>query len=158
METGKGLIHSVLGLCLFALFSCGPRVKYSEVYDIDPDGWKIKDTLSFSLEVEDTTKPYNYFVAIKNTKEYQYSNFILFMEAYGPNGLKAKDTLHFTMAYPDGRWTGKSFGAEVSNKFLIKKGAPFPHPGTYGFVFYHAMRDSSVENITNLGLIIEELP
>ncbi|WP_170226987.1 gliding motility lipoprotein GldH [Luteibaculum oceani] len=139
-----------------SMVACGEKVMYSDVTSIPENGWPFIDTAKFSVEVEDTTTRFNFFLAVKNSKDYEYSNLILYLKGDGPNGIKSMDTLECFVAYPDGRWTGKSFGSEVSHKFLFKQQAAFPEPGVYTFNFSHAMRDTLLQNITNLGLIIEE--
>lgn len=143
-------------ICALLIFgACGKRVYYSEVHEVPEEGWQFSDTLSFDVEVTDSITPFDFYLTFNNTKDYQYSNCIFFLKGSGPNELKSLDTLECFVAYPDGRWTGKGFGAEVSNKFLFKQQMSFPQPGSYRFSFIHAMRDTVLENITNLGLIIE---
>ncbi len=144
-------------LLALGMFACGKPVLYSEVRQVSPQGWNFTDSLQFEVDVTDTSKQYNLFVAIKNTKDYSYSNLLLFLEGRGPGNIASLDTLQCMLAYPNGRWTGNSFGAEVSNKFLFKPKAKFPATGTYQFKFTHAMRDSALEELTNFGLIIEEV-
>ena len=140
---------------VFLLSACGNRVHSADTKEINPEGWSFYDTASFDVEVKDTLTTYDFYVVFDISKNYDYSNLILFLEGKGPEGIHSTDTMECFVAYPDGRWTGNSFGSEVGNKFLFKKKSAFPKKGDYRFSFYHAMRDTVLENITNLGLIIE---
>lgn len=137
---------------------CGREVFYSDEYDANERGWNKDDKAQFSVAVEDTLGLYNFFIDVRNSKKYAYSNFFLFINTTFPDGSVAHDTLECPLADDEGHWLGRKTGCYVDNRYYLRKHVIFPMSGTYRFEIGHGMRDTNVTGIKSVGLHIERLP
>lgn len=122
---------------------------------VDERGWNLSDKLFYDVEVTDTVGYFNFFIDVRNTVSYPYSNTFLFINTTFPDGSVACDTLECPLADVDGRWLGKQSGHYVSNRYYLRKGVRFPMSGKYRFAIAHGMRDTNIVGIKNIGLSIE---
>ena len=155
----KTIILVALSFVAGIVISCDMSVFYDEHKTIKDDVWNINDKMVFNVEVEsdDLSDRYNFFVDLRNTKEYPYSNAFLFIKTTFPNGGYALDTMECPLTEPSGRWYGKVSSNHVDNRFYLRKEVIFPQEGMYRFEIFHGLRDSNVVGIKNVGLRIEHV-
>lgn len=142
-----------LSLC-FSLSSCGEAPFFEETVEIPDQTWKHADMIQFKVDVDDTVNTFDFFVNIRHTKSYGYSNLFVFLHTIAPDGRKMTDTLEFPMADPEGNYVGKVSGGLVLNRIIVKKETRFPKSGEYKFILEQAMRDKELPEITDVGLSI----
>lgn len=152
-KTGK-LFSLLLILMLPLLNSCGKEAFFDEMVEIPDHQWTHSDMIQFKVPVDDTVNTYDFFVNVRHTKSYGYSNLFVFLHTVAPDGRKMTDTLEFPMADPEGNYVGKVSGGLVLNRIIVKKDTRFPKSGEYTFVIEQAMRDEELEDITDVGLTI----
>lgn len=133
------------------MFSCDSNRIYEENFRIDNNVWKAEDVKTFSFNVEDTLSALDLYINIRTTGDYPYSNIYLFLYSQYPNGYADKDTLEFILAEPDGKWLGDYSGSIVENQILIARGGRFQYPGEYTFKIQHAMTESELPEIIDIG-------
>lgn len=158
MKRNNLFIVAVAFLVLVSAFcgGCNRNVFYSDSMRVDENGWNLNDKLDFEVEVKDTTKMYSFFIDVRNSYNYPYSNTFLFITTTFPDGSIAKDTMECPLADVDGRWYGKQTGHYVDNRYRFRnENIIFPMKGTYKFQVSHAMRDTNVVGLKNVGLRIE---
>lgn len=144
-------------LPLLLLAACAPNEVYNESHRIDDDGWNMNDKQVFNFEAEDTTQTYLCCLDIRNRNDYAFSNIYFFISTIYPDGSIAVDTnIEFQLAERDGRWLGKDNGRYVDGRYPFCY-FHFPQKGSYQFVIQHAMRDSILQGIKNIGLHIEKI-
>jgi len=137
------------------LTACDPDVLYNESHDIDPNGWQMDDKMVYNFETEDTSTNYLCYIDIRNCEDYAYSNLYLNVVTIYPHGEVAADTnIEFTLAQPDGRWLGKRSGRFVDGRYPLCL-FRFPEAGSYQFIVSHAMRDTALCGLRNIGIHIE---
>ena len=143
---------------MFALLlsSCGKNVIKDESLDVNDSGWNVNDKLNINLDVTDTLSSYNFYINLRNTTDYKYSNFFFFINTTFPNGKIARDTLECMLANQEGKWLGKGHGKIKDNRILFKAHVLFPLKGTYKFEIEHGMREINIAGIKNIGLRIEK--
>ena len=143
-------------LILFSSFflSCGKNVFYQETRKINGEKWLSTQPCDFTVGVSDIHRSYNFFVNIRNTSDYKYSNLFLFLHTYYPGGTTSVDTLECKLAQPDGKWLGTGFGRIKYLSIPLKQAVRFTRAGTYKFKIYQAMR-GDIEGIVDVGLHIE---
>lgn len=152
-------------ICITTLFiassitSCNSAIFYDEHKTIANDTWNIADKVVFNVDVEETDLPnaYNFFIDLRNTKNYPYSNAFLFIKTIFPDGGFALDTMECPLTEPSGKWYGRVSSNHVDNRFYLRKSTIFPQKGIYQFEIFHGMRDTNVIGIKNIGLRIEEV-
>ena len=152
LNTSAFICLLLLPLLLFS--SCGKETFFDEMVEIPAHRWSHTDMIQFKVDVKDTVNNFDFFVNIRHTKSYGYSNLFVFLHTIAPDGRKMTDTLEFPMADPEGNYVGDVSGGLVLNRIIVKKQTRFPKSGTYTFVVEQAMREKELEEITDVGLTI----
>lgn len=137
--------------------ACDGTAYYDHTESVDESGWLPTDSVTFDVEVDDTTSLFNMLVEVRNNVDYPYSNAFLFIDTRFPDGSVAHDTLECPLAYPDGQWRGKRSGRYVDRRYRLRgnTGVRFPLGGHYHFAVANGMRDSAIAGLKDIGLRIE---
>ncbi|MBN1340255.1 MAG: gliding motility lipoprotein GldH [Bacteroidales bacterium] len=151
----KILFFIFIPLSLF-LARCGDESLYDRYVSFPDETWMAGDTREFSLEVRDTLLLYDFYLNIRNTTDYPYSNLYLFMDTQMPDGGKARDTIEVFLADRMGEWLGRGLGKIKESNILIRQKLLFPVSGTYTFRMEQAMRETELKGITDIGIRIEK--
>ena len=136
--------------------SCDKNRVFEENTEIPGNVWKMENRLKFEVNITDTVSSHNFYINIRNSDSYPYSNLFLFVTTRFPNGKFARDTVECTLADESGKWLGDGLGDLWDNKILFKQGARFPLAGKYEFEFEQAMRVEDLPLIVDAGLRIEK--
>lgn len=122
-----------------------------------PDGsWAIDYRPEFVVAVDDTLTKYNFYVNIRNSGTYPYSNLYFFIKTMFPDGRFAIDTVECTLADEQGKWLGKGSGDIIDHQIMFKMKTAFPQKGNYTFLFEQGMREKELKHILDVGLRIEK--
>ncbi|WP_072032189.1 gliding motility lipoprotein GldH [Crocinitomix catalasitica] len=150
------LLRNILLIFAFTtMVSCDDNKVYDEFLGFENNVWESDDIKEFSFEVTDTISQLNLWVNLRTTTDYAYENIYMFLKSEYPNGESALDTLEFILAQPDGKWNGEKSGTIIEFHSLIASGGRFDRSGTYSFSFQHAMRESSLKEIVDIGFRVE---
>lgn len=157
---GKAFPLAILSGVLL-LVSCDKKMVYDN-YVSYPNYWERDSVAAFKFMAPDTVQPYNLFINLRNTSEYNYNNLFLITKMTFPNGKVIGDTLEYRMATPSGEWLGTGFGEVKENKLWYKENIKFTEDGEYQLTIQQAMRKGgetegvdSLEGITEVGFRIE---
>ena len=147
----------ILSLLLLALSlaACDSTVLFSNDKRVEEKGWNLDDKLYFDVEVTEVKRLYTFYVDLRVSNDYPYDRAFFFINTTVPDVVVAADTLGCPLAAPDGQWYGRRTGHYIDNRFVFKQNMIFPEPGTYRFEIAHAMRDTNIVGIKNVGLRIE---
>jgi len=150
-------------MCFLMVVSCDPNRVYDE-YKSVPNVWHKDSVISFKVNPQDSLKPYNLFVNLRNTNEYKYNNLFLIIEMVFPHGKTITDTLEYKMADPTGKLLGTGLTDIKENKLWYKEHVVFKESGNYTVHIQHAMRENgkvngveNLEGITDVGFRIERI-
>lgn len=149
-------IGTILFGLILTLVGCRDDYFYSESYELENYVWNSKDVKEFSFEIKDTSKVYMWFLDVRHSGDFEFSNFYVFPKRIAPNGKTYTDTLNIPLADPSGKWYGKGLGDILDNRVLWKKDVKFPQEGKYVFQFHQGSREDDLEGIVNIGLSIYE--
>lgn len=141
---------------LLMLSSCNPDLFYSDDHDVNAKGWNLYNPERFEIEITDTAQFYNFFVDLRLSDNYPYSNLFLFITTTFPDGSIARDTVECPVADAQGQWYGKHSGTIVDCRYPLCRKVRFPNSGTYHFDIVHGMRDADLEGVRNIGLRLEK--
>jgi gliding motility-associated lipoprotein GldH len=130
---------------------------YEKNKEIGKDGWDKGDIAKFNTEISDNSIPYNFYINIRNSNDYPFSNVFLFVKTLYPDGKMSVDTVECYLADLNGKWLGKASGRLVDNRILFKKNVIFPMKGMYSFEFEQAMRVDKLLGIEDFGIRIEKI-
>lgn len=140
---------------IFTLNSCGDNSIYDHNFEL-ADPWTADQKAEFNVDITDTISAFDFYINIRNTTEYNYSNLYLFIKTDFPDGRYAIDTVELFLADVKGKWLGNGFGEIKDNQILFRKHGRFPMSGIYNFTFEQAMRDENLEGIKAVGIRIEK--
>ncbi len=141
---------------LFFLFSgCQSNTLFTGLVNVR-GAWAKGDAAKFVVEVPDTVTVYNFFVDVRHTVKYRYSNLYLFMQTRFPDSTYTRDTLELVLATPEGKWLGKGWGKVKEDHVLVRKGFRFPEKGKYEFFIWQGMRTDTLKAVRSVGIDIEK--
>ncbi len=150
-------VNILVGLAMVTLLAaCGSGSIVQDKFALKDGEWKINQVYSSKFVVTDTIKPYNFYLNVRNGGDYPYSNLHIFVTTTFPNGKKAVDTVECPLADKSGRWIGKGLGDLIDNRIMYHAHRTFPMKGEYKISLQHAMRDTIVPAILNLGISVEQ--
>jgi len=115
----------------------------------------MDSTARLEVEIDDTIQSFSFFINVRNNDNYPYRNLYLFLNSLLPGGERARDTIELLLADRSGKWLGKGFGQLKDNQIKVRSDLRFPTKGTYLFEIEHAMRDTVLTGIENIGIRIE---
>ncbi len=153
-------IYGCLIFMVFFLGSCGNKSVYDRSIEIHESGWHQDTVAKFSdVAISDTISPFNFYINLRHSDDYRYSNFYLFLNTTLPNGHTSRDTIELVLADVRGKWYGKGSGHIKDNRVLVREGLIFPLNGTYNFTIEQAMRedDKLLEGVKSVGMRIEKV-
>jgi gliding motility-associated lipoprotein GldH len=136
--------------------ACDPGRVMDENMPVPDEGWNKDQKASFEVHISDTTANYRFFINLRNSVDYRYSNFYLFLNTRFPNGNVTRDTIECLLADPSGEWLGRGNGKLRENQILLNPSLRFPLKGTYHFEVEQAMRDEVLKGITDIGIRIQK--
>jgi gliding motility-associated lipoprotein GldH len=147
----------MLIFAILLLYSCTDKNRVWQQNTIIKDCVWNKDTvLKFNIPADDTLTLYSLSIDLRNRTDYSFQNLYLFLNINAPNGNTTTDTLNFTLAHDDGRWTGEGglFSKFRENTFLYREYIRFPEKGDYMINIRHGMRKDDLEGIFSVGLTL----
>ncbi len=144
------LLWSIVFLC-----ACSSGTIYDKSIKVSKDGWYKNDMARFDLSINDSLETYDYYLNIRHTVDYRYSNLFVFFKTTYPNGNISRDTLEFVLANKSVKWYGKGWGDLKDISFPLVRSIKFPLMGEYTFQVQQAMRVDTLEGITDIGIRIE---
>ena len=137
-------ILSAIAVCFT---SCRNDIVYSQFCSIPSENWSVDEMAQFDYEIADTTASYRMLIFVRHTERYPYQNMWLFVEDE-----TLRDTIEFYLADDRGQWLGDKHHGFIEMPVLYEAERRFPHAGTYHMTIQHAMRDSVLRGVTDVGL------
>lgn len=152
---------SFLAACLLLVTACDSNRVFEQNREIENGTWNVLDTISFQVEIRDSTNPHNIYINVRNSGAYGYSNLFMFITTSFPNGKTSKDTVECILADQQG-WLGSGLGDIWDNQILYRSRVRFPLLGGYTFSYEQAQRSGekalieSLPEILDVGIRIEK--
>ncbi|OQX80510.1 MAG: hypothetical protein B6D64_03085 [Bacteroidetes bacterium 4484_276] len=157
------LAKPFFGLLFFATIfvstSCNRNMVYDRSLEISETGWHEDSAKTFDdVIIHDSLSPFDFYINLRHSTNYRYSNFYFFLNTTLPNGHMSRDTIELILADNTGKWYGNGSGHIRDNRILIREKLKFPLTGNYQFTINQAMRedDGILEGIINVGIRIEK--
>jgi len=151
----ENLFFFSLIFCVFALFSCNHRTFYHKTDSFPNEVWNMDSSLVYEFSIIDSLQYYNIYIDIRNTTNYPYQDFYIFLTTQFPDSTVFTDTLKCVLSDVYGRWKGKGSGRIKENRFTLKSKTRFPQTGNYIFTARQAMRDVDLKGITDFGITLQ---
>jgi len=141
-------------LLAILLVSCSHGVLLDQTTNVNGH-WFKDNPKEFDVTISDSLTTYNFYLNVRHTTDYRYSNLYLFLQTRFPNGNLTRDTLQLILANNEGKWLGKGWGSVKEDQILLKHNLRFPFKGNYKFTIWQAMRADTLKGIRDIGLRIE---
>ena len=146
---------AVVLLSLAFLISCESAPTFEKSYVFENKEWKQDIKPSFTVDIKDASKDYDFVLTLRTTTEYKYSNLWVYMNTKTPNGEKAREPFELKITNPDGSWIGKKTGTIVENSLNFKR-RKLPLKGKYTFILEQGITDSKINQVLDIGLVVTE--
>ena len=143
-------------LFILVLVSCGKQPLYEKVHTFDGRIWPQDLTAFHSVEVADTTRLYNVTITLRTTTDYKFSNLWIFLSTALPGGKTERMPYEFRIANEDGSWIGNKTGTIVETEITFGSRS-FPAKGTYNFTIEQGITQSTIDEVLDIGLRVDEL-
>ena len=139
----------LIAVALMSLTSCRRDIVYSRYYTIPSGEWHADSTIRFDYRIDDVNTDYRMIVYVRHTERYPYQNMWLFVG----DSLR-RDTIEFYLADDRGQWLGDTHNGFIEMPVLLDENRHCPDTGNYYLEVQHAMRDTLLRGVTDLGLEI----
>jgi len=146
---------AVVLLSLAFLISCESAPTFEKSYVFENKEWKQDVKPSFTVDIKDASKDYDFVLTLRTTTEYKYSNLWVYMNTKTPNGEKAREPFEIKITNPDGSWIGKKTGTIVENSLNFKR-RKLPLKGKYTFILEQGITESKIDQVLDIGLVVTE--
>lgn len=162
MRRTKCSLNAFLKVCLLLPFlvllftGCDNEKFFDQSVSIPGDTWPSDKEVAFSVNIDDTISPYRFYINVRNSTTYRYSNIYFFLTTEFPGGGMSRDTIECTLAGKTGRWLGKGTGNYRDNRIFIRENIRFPKKGAYLFRLNQAMREPQLKGISEAGIRLEK--
>lgn len=137
------------------LLACEEAPAFEKSYSFKNMEWPQNIKPSFTVEIKDTTKEYNFILTIRTTTDYKYNNLWIYWNTTTPDNQKAREPFEIKITNPDGSWIGKKTGTIVENTLYFNK-RKMPVKGKYKFVLEQGITNSKVDEILDVSLLVLE--
>ena len=124
-------------------------------YSFPENKWDQKVKPSFEIEISDTVSVFDFYITMRNTTDYKYSNLFIYLEEIPPFGPSLRTRHEIPIANPDGSWIGDKTGTIVENKYLVKRGK-LPFIGKYKYIIEQAVTDQEVTEILDISFQVKK--
>jgi len=140
----------------YELVSCSDNFHYQKTYDFKNRIWTNRDSVIFSINIDDTTALYRFELTLRTTTEYAYSNLWLLWKSKTPTNERVSEPFELKIATPEGIWIGTKSGSMLSNHltFADKK---MPHIGKYVFTIKQSSNIDEVKEVLDIGLKVYKI-
>ena len=149
------LLFLCLISCALCLHSCTTIDLYEKDVAIPGHKWKSDFKPSFTFNIKDSTRPYQFFLVLRHTEKYNYTNIYinLYVQPPGKDSIQ-KIQQDLQLANNDG-WLGT--GMDDIYEHRIQIGPPQTlKAGTYTFTVDQVMREDPLDHVLDVGLRIEK--
>jgi len=142
-------------ICSMGLIACSDYALMDQNEAIKNKEWSGKQNPEFVVSVKDTTSPYQFYLNLRNTIEYPFSNIFVLVHQQNPDKTQKTYRIKVILANREGLWLGKSAGNLFAHQVRFLKNVHLPDTGNYTFRIEHSMRLNPLPGINDVGLRIE---
>lgn len=158
IKNSRIIILFFFSLIIVCFSSCDQNRYFEQNIEIQNNQWEYSDTKDFDVLINDTVSSFNFYLNLRNTNDYPYSNLYVFIETTFPDMEVARDTIELQLANVEGRWLGEGNGKFKYNNFILRKAMRFVKMGNYKFGIKHGMRNDTLLGISDVGIRLEYYP
>lgn len=140
----------------FALSGCQEAPMYEKVYSFEASTWSQKVKPSFTVDIQDINREYDFILTLRTTTDYEFNNLWIFLNTVTPSGSRGREPFEIKISNPDGSWAGKKTGTVVEFPLNFKR-RKMPEKGKYTFEIEQGITSSTISEVLDVGLRVEEV-
>ncbi len=152
----KKTLNFILIFLLLTLLSCGELPVYEKSYSFDDNKWEQDVKPTFSVDIKNIEKEYNFTLSLRTTTDYKYNNLWVFMKTQSPDGTTAREPFEIKIVDPNGNWIGNKTGSIVETSLFFRK-RKLPLKGTYIFTLEQGITFSEIDEVVDISFIVDEV-
>lgn len=147
-----------LSLLLFSLIlgSCGEQHFYQQSIKLEDALWNYEDTLTYEVEIKDSTSRYDIGLRIGHSVDYPSENLYIKILTFFPDGQTLAQTLSLDFADHTGKWYGNCRGQICTVHIVLQENAIFNQLGIHRFQLVQYMRINPVEEIESIDFFLDK--
>lgn len=151
------LIKNSILICVLSavIISCGEQPFYEKVYAFENSEWKQDVKPTYTFEVKDVNKEYDFTLSLRTSTDYQFNNVWIFMKTITPDGTTAREPFEIRITNDDGSWVGEKSGSVVTTPLTFRS-RKLPKKGKYTFIIEQGITQSKVTNVHDLTFRVDE--
>ncbi len=139
------------------LMACNPdRVYESHQKSFPKHRWYKEKALTFEPTISDTTGKYNISVALRHVYGFQHPAMKVRLTVITPSGNENTETYTFPVFGKESQYRSDCSGDICDLESLIIEGVSYKETGTYKYTIAHDMDVDPLQNVMEVGLIIEK--
>ena len=150
----------IAGSLLFAALSCTTADLYEKSVSIPGHSWKNSYKPSFTFTIKDTASPYQLFLLLRHTDQYNYNNIYINLVTQQPGADSTRAGRYdLRLATDNEGWLGSGMDDIYEHRIpLTPAGGQFyfRKPGNYTFTLEQVMREDPLNHVFNVGLRVEK--
>lgn len=127
---------------------------YQKSYTFEKAEWEQNVKPSYTVDIKDTVKVYDFTLTLRTTTDYKFSNLWIYLNTTAPDGKKSREAFEIQITNPDGSWSGKKTGTIVENNLIFKR-KKIPLKGKYVFVLEQGITASKIDQVLDVGLTVD---
>lgn len=146
-----GVVMGVFLLC------CDSSRLYEKNQDISNYAWNMNDTLLYSFELTDVSKPIHSYINIRHRFEFDWRNIWMKATLIYPNDSAYVFPVNILLSEPNGHWYGNCRGdvCMLQTPLTEKYAFQYTDTGIYTLKINHEMRENPLKGIMSVGFRLD---
>jgi gliding motility-associated lipoprotein GldH len=146
----------LISIICIGFASCGPKKIFSEEHEIENQLWNKNNSISYTFDVRDTIKQYDFWLNVKSNSDFKYQNVYVIIETVFPKGNRTEDQVSLELNKPNGEPHGSCNGDRCETPILLLEKVKFPNLGNYTINIKQYSRMIQIEGLEALKLTVQE--
>lgn len=142
-------------LLVLLLSACGETPLYENTYSFDDKEWSRDEKPTFTFQIDDIEKEYDFTITLRTTTDYKYSNLWIFLKTETPEGISAREPFQIQITDETGAWIGNKMGSVVETPLSFSK-RKLPLKGEYKFTIEQGITQSTIDEVLDIGFRLDE--
>lgn len=150
-------VSTTLGIVafLFILVGCSAIPVYEKVYVFENNKWDQSVKPQFSVNIDDTSKMYDFTITLRTTTDYMYSNLWIYLNSKTPDNQRSREPFEIKITDTNGEWIGKKTGSIVEHTIYFTN-RKLPVKGRYIFTIEQGITESTIDQVLDIGMVVTE--
>jgi gliding motility-associated lipoprotein GldH len=141
---------------LVLLVSCSRNKIFESYKDIENYKWTFNNSVTFEVNIEDISIPYDVELALRHTSYYAWANIKVNLMTVYPSGEERTRDFDFMLRNSDGSFKAEGAGDFWDISFPLMSKFSFSEKGKYTFRIQNIMPQAVTDDIMQVGLIVKK--